>query len=165
MSIQIHGKEYVLVNERIMEFHEKYPNGSIETKIEYPDPETVRCEAIIRPDVTTSRMFFGHAEENRKSSQINRTSAVENCETSAVGRALAMLGIGILNSVASAEEVVGAIAQSEPFPGQPQYDTDEQQYRKEVGIVYKHTCPLCGSKHNGRYPKCINCYNKAKQTT
>jgi hypothetical protein len=47
------------------------------------------------------------------SSNINKTSYVENCETSAIGRALAMLGIGIDTSIASANEVSDAIAKQE----------------------------------------------------
>jgi len=58
----------------------------------------------------------GHAHEERGSSNINKTSYVENCETSAVGRALAMLGIGIDASIASANEVSDAIAQQESKP-------------------------------------------------
>ena len=55
----------------------------------------------------------GTAYEKEGSSNINRTSYIENCETSAVGRALGMAGFGIDTSIASAEEVSGAIAQQE----------------------------------------------------
>lgn len=51
----------------------------------------------------------GHALEKENSTFINKTSFLENCETSAVGRALAMIGIGVENSIGSAEEVANAI--------------------------------------------------------
>ena len=55
----------------------------------------------------------GHAHETQGSSNINKTSYVENCETSAIGRALAMMGIGIDTSIASANEVNEAIAKQD----------------------------------------------------
>jgi Icc-related predicted phosphoesterase len=61
----------------------------------------------------------GHAHEVKSSSNINKTSYVENCETSAVGRALAILGIGIDTSIASANEVEDAIAQQQAMVDNP----------------------------------------------
>ena len=61
----------------------------------------------------------GHAHEVRGSSNINKTSYVENCETSAVGRALAMLGIGIDTSIASANEMEEAIAKQQEMIDNP----------------------------------------------
>jgi hypothetical protein len=107
MPISIHGREYVTVAERVIAFAEKYPNGAISTTVEHPDAETVRCKAVVWPDVSTPLRFFtGHSEENRKASAINRTSAVENAETSAIGRALGFLGLGIIDGIATADEVV-----------------------------------------------------------
>jgi hypothetical protein len=62
----------------------------------------------------------GHAHEEKTASSINKTSYVENCETSAVGRALAMLGIGIDTSIASANEVEEAIAKQQAMVDNPQ---------------------------------------------
>ena len=56
----------------------------------------------------------GYAQEKENASVVNRTSYIENCETSAVGRALGMCGFGIDASVASAEEVKNAIEQQIP---------------------------------------------------
>ena len=61
----------------------------------------------------------GHAHEVQGSSNINKTSYIENCETSAVGRALAMLGIGIDTSIASANEVNDAIAKQQEMVDNP----------------------------------------------
>ena len=52
----------------------------------------------------------GYAQEEKTTSFVNETSFVENCETSAVGRALGFLGIGIKDSIASADELVVAIS-------------------------------------------------------
>ena len=109
-SIEIKGKLYVTVNERLKEFAKLYPNGAIQTHIIKNEGEEIIIRATIWPDITAQdRCFTGHARELASSSYINKTSHVENCETSAVGRALGMLGIGIHVSVASADEVTNAI--------------------------------------------------------
>jgi len=116
-TINIKGKEYVQVNERIGYFHsqKKYEKWGIETiKIKDEVCQTkkdrlVQFRAVIFDESKMIRAT-GHAEEYMGSSYINKTSFIENCETSAIGRALGLLGIGIDTSVASAEEVSNAIA-------------------------------------------------------
>ena len=109
-SIEIQGKKYIEVNERVKEFHRLYPNGSIVTSIHGLEGGTVIMKAVITPDVSApTRIFTGTAYEKEGSTFINKTSYIENCETSAVGRALGMLGIGIDTSLASAEEVLNAV--------------------------------------------------------
>jgi deoxycytidylate deaminase len=76
------------------------------------DAEQAVCKATIA-DENGRVIATGHAHEERGSSNINKTSYVENCETSAVGRALALLGIGIDTSIASANEVQDAIAKQD----------------------------------------------------
>jgi len=111
MPIKIHGNDYHTVAERVAEFHEKYPKGQITTELLYADEKYVRVKATATVE---DRSFTGLAEEVRGSTNINKTSALENCETSAVGRALGFLGIGSVESIASADEVAGAIAQQKP---------------------------------------------------
>lgn len=106
-------KDYIQVNERIMKFYEKYPEGSIQTEILFIDNEKVVMKAYAHRDKQDLKPSTGHAEEIRNSNYINRTSAVENCETSAVGRALANLGFEIKHSIASKEEVERAIQKQE----------------------------------------------------
>ena len=110
----IKGKQYVEVNQRVLAFWELYPNGSIRTQLLSDDGD--RC--VFRAEVYDSDMLMatGHAFESKSSSMVNKTSYIENCETSAVGRALGMLGIGITDAIASAEEVSNAIAQQESGP-------------------------------------------------
>ena len=113
MPVEIHGKQYVTVDERVKEFHKLYPNGSIRTDlIELTDRFIIKAEVC--PDVSNRmRIFTGYAYEMIGSSQINKTSALENCETSAVGRALGFLDIGLMGSIATADEVENAIHQQE----------------------------------------------------
>lgn len=107
-SIPVKGKNYVQVNERIKGFRELCPDGSICTEIVSLENGVVTMRAIVS-DETGRVLGTGFAQEKETSSYINKTSFIENCETSAVGRALGMLGIGIDGSMASAEEVANAI--------------------------------------------------------
>lgn len=110
-TINIKGKEYIPVNERIKEFWKRYPDGNIIT--EMVSNENGVCVFKAEIYVNDERKATGHAYEKETSSFINKTSYIENCETSAVGRALGILGIGIDVSIASAEEVDNAIYQQE----------------------------------------------------
>lgn len=103
----IKGKDYAEVNQRIKAFRFLYPEGSITTDLISDDGE--RC--VFKATVSNGDVVIGTgtAFELKTSSFINKTSYIENCETSAVGRALAMCGIGIDISVASYEEVANAI--------------------------------------------------------
>tara|TARA_Y100001938_G_scaffold151183_1_gene247020 strand:+ start:1312 stop:1833 length:522 start_codon:yes stop_codon:yes gene_type:complete len=117
MPVEIHGKQYVTVNERIQMFHDKYPNGAIHCHIVEDSPEgVIRISAMVCPDVDNSdRHFSGHAEEIVGSTQINRTSSLENAETSAIGRALGFLGLGVMESIATADEVANAVHQQSGY--------------------------------------------------
>ncbi len=110
-TTNIKGKEYAEVNQRIKAFRMCYPEGFIRTQL--LSVEDGVC--IMRAEVGDGQNILGTgtAYENEKSSYINKTSYIENCETSAVGRALGMAGFGIDTSVASYEEVANAIAQQE----------------------------------------------------
>ncbi len=106
--------DYVQVNERIEKFYEKYPEGSIQTEIQSVVDGVVIFKAYAYRDREDTRPATGHAYEKENSSFINKTSYIENCETSAVGRALAMLGFEIKKSIASKEEVENAKLQQQP---------------------------------------------------
>lgn len=101
-------KDYVEVNARIMKFYEKYPEGRILTEIVKWENEVIVMKATAYRDNSEVPASTGYAYEKEGSSFINKTSALENCETSAVGRALAILGFEIKKSVASKEEVANA---------------------------------------------------------
>ena len=107
--VNIHGKEYLTVARRINDFRAAHPDYGVHTEILSIDEATVVCRAIIT-DENQRQISSGIAEEHRRASKINQTSATENCETSAVGRALAFFGMAG-TEIASADEVRDAIAQ------------------------------------------------------
>lgn len=111
-SIQIKGKEYIPVNERVKEFRAKYPDHILLSELVSLDENSVVMVAKVY-DKDGNVVANGYAQEDRNASNINKTSYVENCETSAVGRALGMFGIGIDASMASADEVANAIDRQE----------------------------------------------------
>lgn len=108
-TIDIKGKDYVMVKDRVIAFNESYPKGSIVTEL-IKDDDRVTMKATITPDVDVpNRIFTGYSQAVWGEGMINKTSALENCETSAVGRALGMMGIGVIESLASADEMNKAI--------------------------------------------------------
>jgi len=117
-TTDIKGKEYAEVNQRIKAFRMLYPDGYIKTEIISNENGVCVIKAQVgnyEKDenglILVRILGEGTAYEKEGSTFINKTSYIENCETSAVGRALGMCGIGIDTSVASAEEVENAIMQ------------------------------------------------------
>ena len=110
-TTNIKGKEYVEVNERIKYFRlaEQYKGWCLCSEVIHLDENSCVIKATIC-DENGVQKATGFAQEDKSSSYINKTSYVENCETSAWGRALANLGIGIDTSIASSNEVSMAIA-------------------------------------------------------
>ena len=114
-TTDIKGKNYVEVNERVKAFRKLYPEGIIDTQMISNENGVCVCKAQVG-FYTEDGVYWlatGHAYEKENSSFINKTSYIENCETSAVGRALGNTGIGIDVSIASAEEVQNAILQQD----------------------------------------------------
>lgn len=107
-TVDIKGKEYSEVNQRIKAFRINHPNGSIATHIESLENGVVVMSCEVR-DENGNLLGKAHAYEREDSSFINKTSYIENCCTSATGRALGYAGYGIDTSVASYEEVANAI--------------------------------------------------------
>lgn len=142
-AIEIKGNEYVKVADRITYFNENYENGVIKTEVKIIDSNKFLVRAKVYPNICKSERYFtGSAIETKGEGYINKTSALENAETSAVGRALGMMGIGVIENLASADEVKNATNRSKNS---------------------KKTCPVCGKEHNGKYPKCYSCYMKEKK--
>lgn len=126
-TVNIQGKPYVMVHERIGEFHRKYPKGSISTKIL---TDLNSASIIIKATAKTDdgRVFTGHAQERVGDGFINKASALENAETSAIGRCLGILNIGILDGVASADEVVKA----KDLSKSPDLNRPSPEQKKEI---------------------------------
>ena len=118
-EVEIHGSTYLTVARRVDDFRksEDFKGWSIETELVSVEDSMVVMKSTIR-DSDGKVAATGYAEEDRSFGKINKTSALENCETSAVGRALAFLGLGG-SEIASADEVAGAINQ------QKQMEADE----------------------------------------
>lgn len=109
------GKEigdYVEVNQRVKAFRILYPKGTISTEIETLENGICVIQAKVYDD-DYNLLSTGYAYEKENSTFINKTSYIENCETSAVGRALGFLGLGIESSIASKEEIVNAVTNQE----------------------------------------------------
>lgn len=106
--VPIRGKEYKTVALRVTEFRKKHPQATISTEAVTIADNVVVMKASIMVD--DKLIATGFAEEVRSSSNINKTSALENAETSAVGRALAFYGLAG-SEIASADEVANAINQ------------------------------------------------------
>ena len=107
-SIPIKGKDYATVDARVRAFRELIPEGTISTEIIDCQNGVVTMKATIM-DETGKVLATGMSYEKESNGYINKNSYIENCETSAVGRALGFLGIGINTSIASADEVDVAI--------------------------------------------------------
>lgn len=114
--VNIKGKQYATVATRVECFRRYFPppEWAIETDAFGLDNEWVRVKASILHNGVV--VATGMGEENRSQGPINRTSALENCETSAVGRALSAFGLHG-GEYASANEVQEAIAKQEADKG------------------------------------------------
>lgn len=117
--VNIHGKEYQTVAFRINQFRSAYraqDGWAVLTEIIHADETVVRIKAMI---INSGHILAtGHAEEFRADGKINKTSALENAETSAIGRALACFGMGG-TEFASADEVARAVSGQKPSAPEP----------------------------------------------
>lgn len=141
LTTDIKGKDYAEVNQRIKAFRMVVPNGSIITEIISLENGVCVMKAIVLDD-SGKPLGVGHAYEKEGSTFINKTSYIENCETSAVGRALGMCGFGIETSVASYEEVANAIEQQQITPKTPQRAYDNSEKEKHTVAVVEGTRKL-----------------------
>lgn len=131
-KVNIHGKEYETVASRVQRFREANADKGLTTEVIHRDEQEVVVKATITgPDGFV--LATGHAEEKRQASQINRTSALENAETSAIGRALAAYGFAG-TEFASADEVAQAIGQrnSLPAPTKPAEELATDIQRRQI---------------------------------
>lgn len=124
-TITLQGKEYIQVSERLIKFNEDHKNGTIDTEATF-NGDTVYFKAIVFPDSKdSSRHFSGHSF-----GKLGKEKALEKLETVAVGRALAFMGIGIVEGIASADEM-------DKF-----YNSDWKDQERNYPIQRKITDPL-----------------------
>lgn len=128
-TTDVKGKEYAEVPQRVKAFRSIYPMGTISTEI----VSIADGVCVIHATVASDGVILGEgtAYEKEGSSFINKTSYIENCETSAVGRALGFAGFGIDVSIASAEEVMNAQKQ--------QHKMSEDEKKAELKRLLEET--------------------------
>lgn len=144
-TVNIKGKEYVEVNERLKEFRNNFKDYSLTTEIIELTPDYCVLKAVITDEKGIIRAT-GLAQESRDSSYINKTSYIENCETSAWGRALGNFGIGIDSAICTADELLMALnAQKEDKPA-----TKEEKSAKESFATVGSSCKAAQTKA-GKY--------------
>lgn len=131
---QFNLQDYEPVDERIKKFYNEHKDGRILTEIYHYDDNKVVIKALIFKNMTDGVSATGYAEEVRGKGMANQTSHVENCETSAIGRALANLG----------------------------YSGDKRASREEMDKVHRHssltTSPNATSDHS-----CVECGDAINQ--
>ena len=149
VAVDIKGKKYVLVADRILYFNEKYENGMITTSY-IEDNDRITFHAVVTPDASLpERRFTGHSQATWGDGYINKTSALENAETSAVGRALAMMGIGVIESIASVDEIKKAQNTEKAIDNAPNCpDCGTPQRISKAGKAY------CAKKYPLTNPAC-----------
>lgn len=157
------SKDYNTVDQRIQGFRELYPNGSIQTEIISFEKtvENGKESGVVLMKATAfddeGRIIAtGHALEKESASYINQTSYIENCETSAVGRCLGIIGIGLTEAVASAEEIKGqmdAEGKREDDNVNGMYDDLKDLYNKAGGKDFNKWIADCGGITKESYPK------------
>lgn len=176
-TIDVKGKNYAMVASRIQGFRKLCPNGSIATEIVDMRDGVVTMRATVR-DEEGHILGTGFAQEKESSSYINKTSYIENCETSAVGRALGMLGIGSEEQMTSAEELVNAITnQGRKTDEQKQLEQQTigtakmsslTQFAERVGVPMDKILESYGLKSIGemtehQYAECVRRLQKTEK--
>ena len=121
-TIELKGKDYAEVKERVIAFRRVHPLGQIITELSFTD-NYVNCEAMIF-DENDKLLSKGHAREYLKND-----SAIEKCETSSIGRGLGFSGYGIATSIASAEDIEN-VGKSEIFDEIPKTELLKEYSRK-----------------------------------
>jgi hypothetical protein len=129
-------KDYVEVNQRVMEFWSKYPNGRIHTEILSWENGIIVMKASVYKDLLDQIPFsVGHAYEKEGVGMINSTSCLENAETSCVGRALGLGNFSAKRSIASKEEVENAIHQQEEIKKQEKSSKADPAIKAKYNIL------------------------------
>lgn len=149
------SKEYNTVDQRISGFRELFPDGAIVTEIVSHDNGVVLMKATAYDD-NGKILATGHALEKESASYINQTSYIENCETSAIGRCLGIIGIGLTDAVASAEEIKGQIDAEQKRTDDNingTYDELKDLYDKAGGKDFNKWIKECGGITPESFPK------------
>lgn len=120
-TINIKGKEYVTVNERLKEFRNNFKDYALITEIVELGADYATVKASIYDEKGVLRAT-GFAREVVAKSPINKYAFLENCETSAIGRALGNFGIGIDEAVCTADELIQKLSHEDDKPQKTEFE-------------------------------------------
>lgn len=127
--------QYETVEERLAKFWDTYPNGRVATEVVHYDEKRVLIKASLFKNIDDAQpCSTGFAEEVFGSSPVNKTSFVENCETSAIGRACANMNLSAKGKRPSREEMSKANRRSNEAPARnAEQSTSDAQRR--IGLT------------------------------
>lgn len=145
----VKGKEYAEVPQRVKAFRSLFPTGTISTEVVLIENGLCVMKASVAADGVI--LGEGTAYEKEGSSYINKTSYIENCETSAVGRALGFAGFGSDASIASAEEVTNAIEQQDIIKAEEKKIADIKKKIQETDTDTVSFLKAVNHKYNTNY--------------
>lgn len=149
-------EEYETVESRLEKFWEKHPEGRVHTELVSNDGGTVMFKASVFADKEDDRpISTGYAEETKGATPVNKTSHVENCETSAIGRALANMGFATKGKRPSREEmskVSNADVDGYRFPLNESQTKKAQKIAEEAGVDWADVLATCKVK-NAKTPE------------
>jgi hypothetical protein len=126
---------YETVAQRLVRWWETFPNGRIITSIHHYDGSTIimRAECYNNDDKLIST---GYAEEQFGSSPVNKTSMIENCETSSIGRAISNSCIGHLGGNDSGQRAsMEEMAKVNRVSSAPKPDSHGSATPKQIGFL------------------------------
>jgi len=121
--------DYEPVEVRLEKFIKDYPAFRIATELEVVEKDRYIVKAYLFKDASDGVAWAtGYAEETVTQRGVNQTSALENCETSAIGRALANAGYAPKGKRPSREEMTKVVAKKEAKPPVQEVKADDQDY-------------------------------------
>ena len=125
--MNFHGKEYTEVKDRIVELLRRFPDAMIETQVIWnsADFTAVTIGATVYPDKAQEGYYFTGIAYEERGQGVNSDAWVENCETSAIGRALANMNIGVNGTRPSAEEMKKVQKKPAPDVAPPPHLSDQ----------------------------------------
>ncbi len=137
--VNIHGKEYMTVARRVELAHTDKALESVETEVLSHDPVVVRARVIVK-----GKVYTGISAVNLTSRRlIEKENPYEVAETSAVGRALGFAGYGVIESIASADEMARAMSPKIVSIGQ-KTPTAATAAKEDDTNVQQILCEVCG---------------------
>ncbi len=142
MPIQIHNKQYYLVSERLEMAHAEKALEGVQTDVLSHSPVVIKATVIVK-----GKTFTGISSVNLDTfKQIEKSNPYEVAETSALGRALGFAGYGIVEGIASADEIVKAERSQRPAAVQPATVQPALSQSDSTDLPVVLVCETCGEE-------------------